>query len=103
MEEIKSFLPEELKAYQICVARWQEIDINTIRNILEKEMVCKETGMDVSLCVRWHSDEKLEEMIDWEILRRFRKARTNFLQEKFQKSSEQKNCLRGKSDSYKNN
>lgn len=36
MEEIKSFLPEELKAYQICVARWQEIDINTIRNILEK-------------------------------------------------------------------
>ncbi|GBU06669.1 hypothetical protein FAEUMB_32100 [Faecalimonas umbilicata] len=44
-----------IKGIPICVARWQEIDINTIRNILGKRDGMEETGMDVSLCVRWHS------------------------------------------------
>lgn len=95
MEEIKSFLPEELKAYQICVARWQEIDINTIRNILEKEMVWKKREWMYLCALDGVPDEKLEEMIDWE-LAEIQEARTNFLQEKFQKSSEAEELSEGK-------
>ncbi|GBU06668.1 hypothetical protein FAEUMB_32090 [Faecalimonas umbilicata] len=40
-------------------------------------------------------DEKLEEMIDWE-LAEIQEARTNFLQEKFQKSSEAEELSEGK-------
>lgn len=95
MEEIKSFLPEELKVYQICVARWQEIDNNTIRNILEKEMVWKKREWMYLCALDGIPDEKLEEMIDWE-LSEIQEARTNFLQEKFQKSSEAEELSEGK-------
>lgn len=87
MEEIKSFSPEELKAYQIRAACWQEIDNNTIQNILEKEMVWRKREWLYLCALDGIPDEKLEEMIEWE-LSEIQEERTNFLQKKFQKPSE---------------
>lgn len=87
MEEIKSFSPEELKAYQIRAACWQEINNNTIQNILEKEMVWRKREWLYLCALDGIPDEKLEEMSEWE-LPEIQEGRMKYLQEKFRKPSE---------------
>lgn len=95
MEEIKSFSSEELKAYQIRVACWQEINNNTIQNILEKEMVWRKREWLYLCALDGIPDEKLEEMTEWE-LPEIQEGRMKYLQEKFRKPSEAEEMSREK-------